>query len=49
MTTTEKPDQYGNRIATEGVTRCPCGAKYWEYDKCISCGGDARDALPEAD
>lgn len=31
-------DKHGNVIAQEGVTRCPCGAKYWENDKCVSCG-----------
>lgn len=24
--------------ATEGVTRCWCGAKYWDDDVCHSCG-----------
>jgi methionyl-tRNA synthetase len=25
-------------IPTEGVTRCECGAKYWDGTKCASCG-----------
>lgn len=32
-------DKHGNVIAIEGCTRCHCGAKYWENDKCVSCGG----------
>lgn len=31
-------DSHGNLIAVEGCTRCSCGAKYWEYDICVSCG-----------
>jgi hypothetical protein len=27
---------------TEGVTRCACGAKYWDGDKCASCGDKYR-------
>lgn len=27
-----------NTIAREGVDRCPCGAKYWEGDRCVDCG-----------
>lgn len=33
-----QPDQHGNVQAREGVDRCPCGAKYWENDVCVSCG-----------
>jgi ribosomal protein L32 len=29
---------HGNLQAREGVDRCPCGAKYWEHDVCVSCG-----------
>ena len=31
-------DTHGNMIAVEGCTRCICGAKYWEFDICHSCG-----------
>lgn len=31
-------DKHGNKIAEEGVTRCHCGVKYWENDRCIDCG-----------
>lgn len=31
-------DTHGNTIAEEGVTRCDCGCKYWEKDKCVDCG-----------
>ena len=24
--------------ADEGITRCDCGCKYWENDRCIDCG-----------
>ena len=30
-----------NQIAVEGVTRCFCGAKYWENDQCVDCGTHA--------
>ena len=30
-------DAHGNSVAEEGVTRCSCGAKYWEHDRCVSC------------
>jgi len=33
-----KGDQNGNINAVEGVDRCQCGCKYWENDKCVSCG-----------
>lgn len=32
-------DRHGNTIAIEGCTRCLCGCKYWENDRCIDCGG----------
>lgn len=31
-------DSYGNMVAEHGCTRCECGCKYWEFDKCIDCG-----------
>lgn len=31
-------DKHGNINAVEGCTLCACGAKYWENDKCVSCG-----------
>jgi hypothetical protein len=31
-------DQHGNRTAREGVSRCECGCKYWEKDRCTDCG-----------
>lgn len=34
----KRPDQHGNRRATEGCSRCECGCKYWEHDVCIDCG-----------
>lgn len=37
-TTTTTTDRHGNRLALEGCDRCPCGAKYWERDACVSCG-----------
>src|SRR5262245_3170346 len=27
-----------NQTATEGCSRCECGCKYWEGDRCIDCG-----------
>src|SRR5262245_24193610 len=27
-----------NQTATEGCSRCECGCKYWENDRCIDCG-----------
>jgi hypothetical protein len=36
-----KSDTHNNRIAVEGVTRCDCGSKYWESDRCVDCGADA--------
>ena len=29
---------HGNQTATEGCSRCECGCKYWEGDRCIDCG-----------
>jgi hypothetical protein len=40
-------DNHGNKRAEEGVDRCPCGAKYWEHDRCVSCGEPFR--LPTYD
>ena len=31
-------DAHGNTVAEEGCTRCECGSKYWEHDRCIDCG-----------
>ncbi len=31
-------DRHGNTVAVEGCDRCRCGAKYWEHDRCVSCG-----------
>jgi len=31
-------DVHGNINAEEGVSRCTCGSKYWENDRCIDCG-----------
>lgn len=36
-------DKYGNVLAQEGCTRCPCGAKYWEFDRCVSCGAEVPE------
>lgn len=30
-------DKHGNLVAEEGVSRCSCGSKYWENDKCVDC------------
>jgi hypothetical protein len=38
-------DAHFNRLAEEGVTRCACGCKYWEHDRCIDCGLWAGDDL----
>ena len=38
-------DVHGNMVAREGCTRCFCGCKYWENDKCIDCGEDATRAI----
>lgn len=37
-------DKHGNVEAEEGVDRCGCGAKYWENDRCVSCGEKFRPA-----
>lgn len=37
--------QHGNRLAREGCTRCHCGCKYWEHDRCVDCGTEAWDDL----
>lgn len=37
-----KSDNHGNVIAREGATRCACGCKYWENDRCIDCGDKPR-------
>jgi hypothetical protein len=42
-----KTDNHGNVRATEGVTRCACGAKYWENDRCVSCGAVAPTVCAE--
>lgn len=39
-------DLHGNVLATEGCSRCACGCKYWEHDRCIDCGAGF---VPEAD
>jgi len=31
------PKNLNNTLASEGCTRCWCGCKYWENDKCIDC------------
>jgi hypothetical protein len=31
------PDKHGNVHAVEGCTRCACGSKYWEKDRCVDC------------
>jgi hypothetical protein len=31
-------DKHHNLYAVEGATRCDCGSKYWEYDRCVDCG-----------
>lgn len=28
----------GNHTAVDGFSRCECGCKYWEHDRCIDCG-----------
>ena len=42
-------DRDGNVLAEEGVTRCACGCKYWEHDRCIDCGLHADDDLVKGD
>lgn len=31
-------DIHGNVTAQEGCSRCECGCKYWEKDRCVDCG-----------
>lgn len=41
---------HNNTVAVEGCTRCVCGCKYWENDRCVDCGRLAavsEDASPE--
>jgi DNA-directed RNA polymerase subunit RPC12/RpoP len=33
-------DRHGNLTAREGCSRCLCGCKYWENDRCIDCGAE---------
>jgi hypothetical protein len=40
-------DQYGNRIAREGCSRCWCGCKYWEQDRCADCSTPIWDIPAE--
>ena len=40
----QQADEHGNVIAREGIDRCECGSKYWENDKCHSCGADISKA-----
>lgn len=42
--TTAVPDRHGNVVAEEGCTRCACGSKYWEADRCVDCGAPASTA-----
>jgi hypothetical protein len=44
-----KADKHGNQQAREGCDRCPCGAKYWENDVCVSCGAPFKTELPATD
>lgn len=39
------PDNLGNYLAREGLTRCFCGCKYWELDCCIDCGTKVEKVL----
>lgn len=39
VTAAEPARANGNTVREDGVDRCPCGCKYWEYDCCIDCGG----------
>lgn len=40
-------DQHGNFQAREGCDRCSCGCKYWEKDRCVSCGEPFRPTACE--
>lgn len=42
-------DQHGNVIAKEGCTRCHCGSKYWEKDRCVSCGKHVNQVVETED
>lgn len=42
-------DRHGNRVAREGVDRCPCGCKYWEHDRCVDCGAEVELTIRTAD
>jgi hypothetical protein len=46
MSATKTPDRHGNVIAEEGCTRCACGCKYWENDRCVDCGSPAPTPEP---
>lgn len=43
------PDRLGNLRAVEGCTRCGCGCKYWENDRCVDCGSNAPTHVLEPD
>jgi len=38
-------DKYFNLTAREGVDRCFCGCKYWEYDYCVNCATHIETVL----
>lgn len=38
-------DAHGNHEATEGCTRCWCGCKYWENDRCTDCDAPFNPAM----
>jgi hypothetical protein len=38
-----------NKVAREGVTRCDCGSKYWEHDRCVDCGTHANSVTATDD
>lgn len=38
----ENWDKFGNLTAVNGASRCECGCKYWEYDRCFDCN-EAHD------
>lgn len=35
--TIERNRKFSNKTAQEGCSRCECGCKYWENDRCIDC------------
>jgi hypothetical protein len=39
----------GNKVALEGCTRCDCGCKYWENDRCVDCGSHVESIALNAD